>query len=201
MKYSDIDFNGKTVLITGAAGFIGSNLCMYFQTTYPKCTVIALDCFNSGEKFSNGNYKYLGSYANLLGFKGVIQCGDINDYNFMGRLADMYKFDYIFHQAAISDTTVVEQNVIMNTNVNAYIGILEMAIKHKANVVYASSAATYGDSSRFELGSERPIKAVLDSGIKIGTDLYHRIEGCLHPIDSIGIEYGDPLTVERICNE
>ena len=31
MKYNDIDFNDKIVLITGAAGFIGSNLCFYFQ--------------------------------------------------------------------------------------------------------------------------------------------------------------------------
>ena len=79
MKYNDIDFNQKTVLITGAAGFIGSNLCFYFQDNYPDCTIIALDCFRSGETFSNGNLKSFGHFKNLLGFNGIVISGDIND--------------------------------------------------------------------------------------------------------------------------
>ena len=36
MLYSDRDFNNKTILITGGAGFIGSNLAFYFQENYPR---------------------------------------------------------------------------------------------------------------------------------------------------------------------
>ncbi len=57
MKYNDIDFNNKNILITGAAGFIGSSLCFYFQKNYPDANIIALDSFRSGETFSNGNLK------------------------------------------------------------------------------------------------------------------------------------------------
>ncbi len=159
MKYNDINFNKKTILITGGAGFIGSNLAFYFQKNYPKAKVVVLDCFRSGETFSNGNLKSFGHFKNLLGFKGIVISGDINDKKLLKNLEKNYKFDYIFHQAAISDTTVSEQDLMIKTNVNAYEDLLKIAIKHKANMIYASSAATYGDSNRFEVGYEKPNNA------------------------------------------
>lgn len=159
MNYTDIDFNKKTILITGAAGFIGSSLAFYFQENYPEARVVAFDCFRSGETFSNGNLKSFGHFKNLLGFKGIVVSGDINDKVALKELEDNYSFDYIFHEAAISDTTVLEQDVMMKTNVNAYEDLLKIAIKHNANMVYASSAATYGDSDRFEIGYEQPNNA------------------------------------------
>ncbi|WP_321311661.1 ADP-glyceromanno-heptose 6-epimerase [Halarcobacter sp.] len=156
MKYTDIDFNNKNILITGAAGFIGSNLCFYFQENYPEANIIALDCFRSGETFSNGNLKSFGHFKNLIGFNGQVISGDINDSTLLEHLENSYKFDYIFHQAAISDTTALEQDIMIKTNVNAYEDLLKIAIKHNANMIYASSGATYGDSNRFEVGYESP---------------------------------------------
>jgi len=156
MKYTDIDFNNKNILITGAAGFIGSNLCFYFQENYPEANIIALDCFRSGETFSNGNLKSFGHFKNLIGFNGQVISGDINDSTLLEQLENSYKFDYIFHQAAISDTTALEQDIMIKTNVNAYEDLLKIAIKHNANMIYASSGATYGDSNRFEVGYESP---------------------------------------------
>ena len=72
MKYTDINFNKKTILITGGAGFIGSNLAFYFQNNYPKSKIVVLDSFRSGETFSNGNLKSFGHFKNLLGFKGIV---------------------------------------------------------------------------------------------------------------------------------
>ncbi|MDD3008317.1 MAG: ADP-glyceromanno-heptose 6-epimerase [Arcobacter sp.] len=159
MKYNNINFNKKTILITGGAGFIGSNLAFYFQENYPKAKVVVLDCFRSGETFSNGNLKSFGHFKNLLGFKGIVISGDINDKKLLKSLEKNYKFDYIFHQAAISDTTVSEQDLMIRTNVNAYEDLLKIATKQKANMIYASSAATYGDSDRFEVGYEKPNNA------------------------------------------
>jgi len=159
MTYNDINFNNKTILITGGAGFIGSNLAFYFQDNFPDATVVVFDCFRSGETFSNGNLKSFGHYKNLLGFNGIVVSGDINDKDALKDLEESYKFDYIFHQAAISDTTVAEQDVMMKTNVNAYEDLLKIAVKHGANMIYASSAATYGDSDRFEVGFEQPNNA------------------------------------------
>ena len=44
---------------------------------------------------------------------------------------------------------------MLKTNVNAYESLLKIAIRHNANMIYASSAATYGDSNRFEVGFEK----------------------------------------------
>jgi len=159
MKYSEYDFNNKTILITGAAGFIGSNLAFYFQENYPEATIVAFDMFRSGETFSNGNLKSFGHFKNLLGFKGIVISGDITDRKALKELEHNYEFDFIFHQAAISDTTVQEQNLMIKTNVNAYEDLLKIAINHGANMIYASSAATYGDSDRFEVGYEQPNNA------------------------------------------
>jgi len=92
-----------------------------------------------------------------LGFKGEIISGDINDKDLLLQLETDYKFDYIFHEAAISDTTAQEQDLMIKTNVNAYKDLLELAIAHNANMIYASSAATYGNAdSPQKVGNESP---------------------------------------------
>ena len=188
MKYTDIDFNNKNILITGAAGFVGSSLCFYFQEHYPKANVVALDCFRSGETFSNGNLKSFGHFKNLLGFKGKVISGNINDKQLLKELETSYSFDYIFHQAAISDTTVQEQDLMVQTNVNAYEDLLKLAIKHKANMIYASSAATYGDSDRFEVGFEQPNNAYGFSKVMMDNITYKYLKEGVD-ISIVGLKY------------
>ncbi len=157
MRYIEDDLKDKTILITGGAGFIGSNLAFYFQNNHPHAKVVVLDSFRSGETLSNGNLKSFGHFKNLIGFRGEIISGDINDKDLLLDLEINYKFDYIFHEAAISDTTALEQDLMIKTNVNAYKDLLELAIRHDANMIYASSAATYGNAlSPQRVGREAP---------------------------------------------
>jgi len=156
MTNNDIDFNNKTILITGGAGFVGSNLAFYFQDNYPQSRVVIFDCFRSEGVFPNGNLKSYGHYKNLIGFSGDVICGNINNKSNLA-LLNVYKFDYIFHQAAISDTRVYDQEIIMKTNVNSFYDLLEIAKKDKASIVYASSGATYGSlPSPQTVGKENP---------------------------------------------
>ena len=101
------------------------------------------DCFRTEDVFSNGNLKSFGHYKNLIGFSGDVICGNINNKSDL-EILNNYKFDYIFHQAAISDTRIYDQELVMKTNVSSFFDLLEIAKKDDAVVVYASSAAVYG---------------------------------------------------------
>ncbi len=156
MRYNDIDFNNKTILITGGAGFIGSNLAFYFQDNFPQAKIVIFDRFRSESTFSNGNLQSFGHYKNLIGYRGDTVCGNLNSADDLA-LLDEYSFDYIFHEAAISDTRVYDQEIVMQTNVNSFYYFLEKAKKDNAVLVYASSAATYGSMpSPQTVGKESP---------------------------------------------
>ena len=156
MNYNNINFNHKTILITGGAGFIGSNLAFYFQENFPKAKIVVFDCFRNEKTFPNGNLRSFGHFKNLIGFKGDVICGNINDKNDLALLSD-YKFNYIFHLAAISDTRVYDQEIIMKTNVNSFYDILKISNKNNSILVYSSSAATYGSlPSPQTVGKESP---------------------------------------------
>jgi ADP-L-glycero-D-manno-heptose 6-epimerase len=156
MNYSTQDFNKKTILITGGAGFIGSNLALYFQNNYPDSKIVVFDIFRNESLLSNGNLKSFGHYKNLIEFNGEVICGDINSKNDLIRLKN-YKFDFIFHNAAISDTRVYDQELIMQTNLNSFYDLLELAKTNNSKLIYASSAAVYGNGPSPQLlGQEKP---------------------------------------------
>ncbi len=118
----------KKYLVTGGAGFIGSNIAKTLEAQGHDVTV--LDDFQK-----NGNFK------NLIGFKGDVITADLFQYV----PTDMY-FDAIFHEAAITDTTVMDQKAMMEQNVEAFKNLLSFAADNGIKkVIYASSAATYGN--------------------------------------------------------
>ena len=146
----------KKICVTGGAGFIGSNLAFFIQENFPNANIVIFDCFRNESTFSNGNLISFGHYNNLIGFNGEIICGNINNKDDLSLLND-YQFDFIFHQAAISDTRVNNQEMIMKTNVNSFYDLLAIAKKDRAVMVYASSAATYGSQPSPQIeGNENP---------------------------------------------
>ncbi len=119
-------------LVTGGAGFIGSNLAFELRKRYPDAEVVILDDFSSGH------------FKNLIGFDGEVITGSITDDNVIEEI-EKRNFDAIFHQAANVDTTDHRQKEMMETNCEAFKKILNAALKTKASVIYASSAAVYGN--------------------------------------------------------
>jgi len=117
-------------LVTGGAGFVGSNLC--WELAARGWDVAALDDMSAG------------SFKNLSGFPGDVIAADVGDVSYWAPRVG--KIDAVFHQAAITDTTVTDQKLMMSVNVEAFRNLLAWAAKAKVKkVVYASSAGTYGD--------------------------------------------------------
>lgn len=145
MKYIYDDLDEKSVLVTGGAGFIGSNLAKYLNKHHPRAKVVVFDRFRDNSCFANGNPTSLGHFKNLLNFKGEIIIGDLASSADLARL-DEYKFDYIFHQGAISDTTCLNQELVLKTNYESFEYFIKKAKNDNAVLIYASSAAVYGNS-------------------------------------------------------
>lgn len=116
------------VLVTGGAGFIGSNLLSRF--TADGHATVAVDDFSSGH------------WTNLIDFTGDVVTSDVAVEP--ARLAALEPFDVIFHQASITDTTVMDQRKMMHNNVEGFRNLLDAAVRWGSRVVWASSAATYG---------------------------------------------------------
>ena len=114
------------ILITGGAGFIGSNLAKRLQQN-PAHEVTVLDNFSHAD------------FANLVDFHGDVISAPCD-------LAEpCRRCDVIFHEASITDTTVTDQFHMMHNNVEGFRHVLGWAAKWGARVVWASSAATYGN--------------------------------------------------------
>lgn len=116
------------VLVTGGAGFIGSNLARRLQAEGHE--TVALDDFSSA------------TWTNLKDFAGDVLTCDMGSN--LDPLSAQQPFDVIFHQGSITDTTVHDQRKMMQNNVEAFRGLLELAVKWKSRVVWASSCSIYG---------------------------------------------------------
>ena len=119
------------ILVTGGAGFIGSNIAKKFALD-TKNRVIVVDDFSSGH------------FKNLAGFQGDVIASSILEEGWWDKVGYV---DVVFHQAAITDTTVTDQKKMMEVNVEGFRNILKFAVRYNVKkIIYASSAAVYGNS-------------------------------------------------------
>jgi ADP-L-glycero-D-manno-heptose 6-epimerase len=122
------------LLVTGGAGFIGSNLTLALQEKFPGARLTVIDDFRSGD------------FRNLAGYTGDLVAQNLAELDWQQQFGDE-KFDAIFHLASITDTTLHNQFIQVHDNVESFRRLLNFARPNKTRVVYASSAATYGAAS------------------------------------------------------
>jgi ADP-L-glycero-D-manno-heptose 6-epimerase len=142
--------NSLNLLVTGAAGFIGSNLTLALQEKFPQARLTVIDDFRSGD------------FKNLAGYTGNFVAADMARLNWREQFGNE-KFDVIFHMASITDTTDHNQFRQTHDNVESFRRLLNFAQPNKSRIVYASSASTYGSvtgaSSESEVAAPKNVYA------------------------------------------
>lgn len=169
------------ILITGGAGFIGSNLCDYFISKGNQVT--CLDNFATGFKY---NIEHLLSHPN---FK-LIE-GDIRDLETCQRAAANQ--DYILHQAALGSVPRSINDPITSNDVNVS-GFLNMLVAARDSgvkrFIYAASSSTYGDSEILPKVEDVIGKPLSPYAItKYVNELYADVFSKTYGIECIGLRY------------
>jgi UDP-N-acetylglucosamine 4-epimerase len=170
-------------LITGGAGFIGSNLVEYLLKHNAKLIRVL-------DNLSNGYLQNVEEYLNLPNFEFVE--GDIRDLETCKRAVE--GVDYVSHQAALGSVPRSIENPIRTNEVNitGFLNMLE-AIKGQNSIkgfVYAASSSTYGDSQvlpKKEGNEGNPISpyAVTKAVNEMYADVFSRV----YNISSAGLRY------------
>ncbi len=181
------------ILVTGGAGYIGSNIAAALSKR-AATDVLVVDDFSSGD------------WRNLIHVNCEVRATDCDDPLLLSEIADG-AFSAIYHQAAITDTTVMDQRLMIEVNTNAFADLLEASCVSGTRLIYASSAGTYGNSpapNRIGYGEEPEniygfSKLAMD---RIAKRWYDR-----HPATIIGLRYfnvfgsGETHKNERVGNK
>ena len=182
-KYHNTDLSKYNFLVTGGAGFIGSNIVEYLLK-YGAKKVRILD------NLSNGYYKNIKEFENHPAFEFIE--GDICNLETCKKA--MQDIDYVSHQAALGSVPRSIDNPIKTDQVNSG-GFLNMLVALKESktvkrMVYAASSSTYGDSKMLPKEEPNIGKPLSPYAVtKLVNELYAEVFAKTYQTNTIGLRY------------
>ena len=171
----------KKILVTGGAGFIGSNLCEYLLQHNNKVTCL--------DNLITGKLENINPFIKDSNFKFIE--GDITNLNDCNNACE--NVDVILHQAALGSVPRSIDNPITTNeiNINGFLNILWAAKNNNINrVVYAASSSTYGDSKDLPKVEDKiglPLSPYAVT--KYVNELYAGVFSNLYGLELIGLRY------------
>lgn len=173
--------DGKRVLVTGGAGFIGSNLCETLLNY--NISVVCLDNFSTGKLINiepfleNTNFKLIeGDIRNLADCKKAC-----------------FNIDYVLHQAALGSVprSIIDPITTNEVNINGFLNMLVAARDEKVKrFIYAASSSTYGDHEALPKVENIIGKPLSPYAItKYVNELYADIFHTTYNLNTIGLRY------------
>lgn len=126
-------------IVTGGSGFVGANLVAALLASRPGCEVVIVDDFSSSH------------FSNIISACDRARTGPFHG-ECIGRCYTTLDWDdllsrptrAVFHLAAITDTTVMDQTRMLAVNTEGFRPVVDACLKHAVPLAYCSSAATYG---------------------------------------------------------
>lgn len=197
MLNKNVDLNNKTILVTGSAGFIGSNLVMELLRTVEKINIVGLDNCNDYYDVSLKDYR-LSEIEKLSQEKKnstwTFVKGNLADKQLINNLFEQYKFNVVVNLAAQAGVrySIDHPDVYIESNIIGFYNILE-ACRHYPveHLVYASSSSVYGANKKVPFSTDDKVDnpVSLYAATKKSNELLAHAYSKLYNIPSTGLRF------------
>ncbi|MGL9729289.1 SDR family oxidoreductase [Enterococcus sp. DIV0756] len=182
MSYLDITFpEESTFLVTGGAGFIGSNLCEAILKMGYKVKCL--------DNLSNGHIENIASFFENQKFEFIN--GDITDFDVCN--AACKNVDYVLHQAAWGSVprSIEMPRIYEDNNIKGTLNMMDAAVNNQVKkFVYASSSSVYGDSKELPKVEGREGKVLSPYALtKKVAEMYGQMYSDLYGLETVGMRY------------
>ena len=197
MLKPNIDLNGKTILITGAAGFVGANLVLELLRSLDGVKLVGLDNMNDYYDVSIKEYR-LSEIEKLASEKSKSEWtfvrGNIADKELVFSLFEKHGFDVVVNLAAQAGVrySITNPDVYIESNIVGFYNILEACRKYPvAHLVYASSSSVYGSNKKIPYSTDDKVDnpVSLYAATKKSNELMAHSYSKLYNIPSTGLRF------------
>lgn len=197
MLIPNVTLAGKKILVTGAAGFIGTNLVMELLRSVEPVTIVGLDSMNDYYDVSIKEYR-LAEIQKLAqeksGSNWIFVRGNLADRALLERIFEEYGFDIVVNLAAQAGVrySITNPDVYIESNVIGFFNILEACRRYPVeHLVYASSSSVYGTNKKVPYSTEDKVDnpVSLYAATKKSNELMAHAYSKLYNIPSTGLRF------------
>lgn len=179
----------KTVLITGGAGFIGSNLAKKLIDRGSE--IVIIDNFND---YYNPKLKEDRIKIFLKNYDFKLYRGDIRDVNLLEEIFKKEKLDKVIHLAAMAGVrnSLKDPLLYEDINIKGTLNLLEFSVKYKIkNFVYASSSSVYGNNKKQPFSEDDNVDTPISpyAATKKATELLAHVYSHIYGLNTTGLRY------------
>ncbi len=197
MLTPNVDLKNKTVLVTGAAGFIGANLVTELINTVEGIKIVGVDNMNDYYDVSIKEYrlKKIEELAgNTAGVEWIFVKGNIADRALIDKLFEEYRFAVVVNLAAQAGVrySITNPDVYIESNIIGFYNILEACRHHPVeHLVYASSSSVYGSNKKIPYSTDDKVDnpVSLYAATKKSNELMAHAYSKLYNIPSTGLRF------------
>ena len=201
VKKQPVDLNGKAILVTGAAGFIGSNLCKRLLKETMGSTIVGIDCLTYYNPIELKEWR-LHDIEETADNEGTIRKnhwifikGDIADQALINDLFGKYEFAVVVNLAAQAGVrySITNPEAYIHSNLIGFFNILEACRNDKKleHLVYASSSSVYGGNKKVPFSTDDKVDnpVSLYAATKKSNELMAHAYSKLYNIPSTGLRF------------